>query len=179
MTLTAIGGLLLTLSILSPHPQDAKTTPTRVTPHSALAPLEWLAGGRWVASSDDPAAPNLMRESFYEWAPNGQVLRFWSYTTNRQLLRRPYVEGWYVFHPGRKQVIFGYADGGGYYAGEVRQQGDVLEHDFEGVSTSGAVRKYRYTFTRVHTDEMIVRIFDDAPAGWRQVVELVYRRQAF
>lgn len=171
--------LLILLLPLAAFPQTAPPRAAAVTPQPALAPLAWLAGGRWVASSDDPKAPNLMRESFFEWAPNGQALRFWSYITNRQLQRRPYVEGSYVYHPGRKEVLFTYVDAGGYYAGTARAAVDTLEHEFEGVSSKGAVQKFRYTFTRRGDDEMLVTIYDRADDQWRQVVDLVYRRQPF
>lgn len=169
VALAALGGMQ------SGSPRAAGTPP-----HASLAALDWLAGGRWVASSSDPKAPNLMRETFFEWAPNGQALRFRSYTTDRQLQRRPYVEGWYVFHPGSRQVIFVYVDAGGYYAGHVRVDGDVVDHEFEGIAAAtGAVQQFRYTFTRSGPDEMVTRIFDRHEQQWRRVVELVYRRQPF
>lgn len=173
----AVGILLLVVPAAGVAQESQQRN--RLTPPASLAPLEWLAGGRWVASSNDPKAPNLMRETYFDWSPNGRALRFWSYTTNKQLQRRPYVEGWYVFHPGRKQVIFSYVDAEGYYAGEVRKQGDVLDHECEGTSATGSVQAFRYTFTKVNADEMIVRIYDRSDTSWRQVVELVYRRQAF
>lgn len=179
MTPAVIAGLLVALAAICEGAQEAASRASGVTPHASLAPLGWLAGGRWVASSADPKAPNLMRETFFEWSPNGQSLRFRSYITNRQLERRPYVEGWYVFHPGRRQVIFSYVDAGGYYSGDVRSQGDVVDHEFEGVSVKGAVQNFRYTFTRAGADEMVTRIFDQHENQWRQVVELVYRRQPF
>jgi hypothetical protein len=145
----------------------------------SLAVLGWLAGGRWVAASDDPKAPNLMRETFFEWSANGQALRFWSYTTTRQLQRRPYVEGWYVYHPGRNRVIFTYVDPAIYYAGDVAVNDPLVTHEFEGISGKGLVQKYRYTFNRTGPDEMLVQIFDQREGAWRQVVELTYRRQPF
>jgi hypothetical protein len=150
-----------------------------VEPNAALAPLGWLAGGRWVAASNSPQAPNLMRETIFEWAPNGQALRFWSFVTDRQLQRRPYVDGWYAFHPGRKALIFSYVDAEGYYEGTVRVAGDTVAHEFEGISTTGDVQRYRYTFTRRSADEMGVRISEEVQGGWRDVIELVYRRQPF
>lgn len=167
---------LLVLGVATPIAQEV---PRHVTPNPALSPLAWLAGGRWVASSDDAKAPNLMRESFFEWAANGQALRFWSYTTNRQLVRRPYVDGWYAYHPGRKQITFGYVDAGGYYAGHVTSEGDVLDHIFDGVSNKGTAARFRYTFTKRGPDEMRVNIFEGGDAGWKPVVELTYRRQPF
>ncbi len=171
--------LFVLILIVTPAMGLGQAAPPAPPRHAALAPLSWLAGGRWVASSDDPKAPNLMRESFFEWSPNGQAMRFWSFITNKQLQRRPYVEGWYVFHPGRKELLFSYVDAGGYYAGTATAAGDTLEHEFEGVSSKGAVQKFRYTFTRRGDDEMLVRIFDRSENEWRQVVELVYRRQPF
>lgn len=179
MATNLIAAFLVALAALGGGGQSGPTRAAGTTPHASLAALDWLAGGRWVASSSDPKAPNLMRETFFEWAPNGQALRFRSYATDRQLQRRPYVEGWYVFHPGRRQVIFTYVDGGGYYAGHVRVDGDVVDHEFEGVATTGAVQQFRYSFTRSGPDEMVTRIFDRHEQQWRRVVELVYRRQPF
>lgn len=151
-------------------------TPAAAQVENPLAALDWLAGGKWVVAVKRPDGTTIVRESFFERGPNGRTMRFWSFVKSPSGTT-PYVDGMYGWHPGEKKIIFSYFDAaGGYYSGEVRVDGNVLDHIFSGVGADGKVQQYRYTLTYGGEGKMPTRIFASRAGQWQEIVSLLYER---
>ena len=143
-----------------------------------LEPIGFWAGATWRGQLPPPpgggAAPAL--ETTFAWMENGKVLRFDTVAVAGDK-RRPYVSGIYTWHPGRKVIVFRYADGTGALTdGTATVDGGVLAHEFTVTDAMGAETAYRSRITRDGNDAYWNEIFHQENGEWKAFVKVRYER---
>jgi len=154
------------------------TSQSQAPPTDPLETLAWLEG-KWIAQGTVPGsdAP-MIREANFAWGETRKALRFWSYVTPPGGQKQPYVDGFYFWDPAEKKIRFSYVDPGALYEGEVKVEGNTLEHVFSGKSNrDGRTAKWRYTLTNAGSGAMPVHIYSDKEGAWQEMVFLTYRKQ--
>src|SRR3954470_14083073 len=77
---------------------------------STLAPVAELVGGTWLADVPSPnGGAGLQLEANFEWAENGQAIRFHS-SWVRDGKKSPYTSGFYAWNAAKKKIAIFYTD---------------------------------------------------------------------
>ncbi len=156
-------------------PSAAGDGPAKESP---LAPLAFLAGGKWRAVMPARTEDNPMSiEQQIDWSENRQVLRFES-TFVQGSKRTPYVVGMYFWHPSRKQIAFIYADNAGnLIEGAVTRKDDTLVHEFTITDPDSKLTRARAIITLRGPDLYTNEIFVEKDGAFEKVVNARYERK--
>jgi hypothetical protein len=142
-----------------------------------LHPLAWMAGGTWRA--DAPQGPDgkpFHAEWKCRWGANHRTLDFtvWFLTDGKLV---PVYNGLYAWHPGRKKLIFVYADNrGNLTEGEAVMNGERLQQDFHIVSADGVARPFRSIIVRQGPDAYDWHVQRKKDGAWTEMFALKYKR---
>ncbi|HYC71963.1 MAG TPA: hypothetical protein VEB66_12195 [Opitutaceae bacterium] len=156
----------------------ACAAPARAADDAPLAPIAFWAGSTWRGQLPPPpqggTAPVL--ETTFAWMENGKALRFDTVAVAGER-RRPYVSGMYAWHPGRKSIVFWYADAAGALTeGAVAVEDGALSLDFTATSAAGVATAYRARITPEGVDAYWNEIFRRENEEWKSFVKVRYER---
>jgi len=158
-------------------PAPAKTAPEPAKAASPLEPLAFLVGGEWKAKlpgkPDGPQAAIIAR---FSWAQNHRAIRISnSFVVGDKSM--PYIDGMYLWHPGKKTVVFSYIDAEGSLSeGTVKSESGVLLHEFQETDEKGAVSQFTARVTPLPPDAWDNEIFARKDGHLEPLVKVHYER---
>jgi hypothetical protein len=142
-----------------------------------LNTLAWMVGGKWQADGDKgPDGKPFHVEWTCKWGDNQRILKFTTwFLVGGKLV--PVYEGMYIWHPGKKKLIFVYTDNeGNLTEGEAVMTGDQLEQEFHITGTDGVARPYCSTIIRRGPDNYDWNVQHEKDGAWTVMFALKYKR---
>ena len=142
-----------------------------------LNQLAWMVGGKWEANVDQgPNGKPFHAEWQAKWGANHRTLNFtvWFLTDGKLV---PEYNGLYAWNPGKKKIIFVYADKeGNLTEGDAVMSGERLEQEFHIIGTDGTARPFRSTVVRNGADAYDWNVEHQKDGAWEQMFALKYTR---
>ena len=142
-----------------------------------LAPLSWLVGGTWVSRIDSPDGAPTRVECRFQWAENGQALKFViHFKAGDEVV--PQYEGMYYWHPGKKRIqMLQVGRGGNVTESVVTVDGARMAQENEAARADGTTSPQRVSVTRTEADafEFKAQVLRDGQ--WVEAVGFTYRRE--
>jgi hypothetical protein len=137
---------------------------THAAEPSPLAPLASLTTHEWDAQLPDRDGKKVSIHARLTWSAHKQAILI-----NNQFVidgkAKPYVDGLYAWNPEKKVIVFTYVGAeGDLTEGTVRQENDVLVHEFRQIhAANGKVEEY------------VARVTPHGDEGWDNAIFLKER----
>jgi len=145
---------------------------------SELAPVAPLVGQAWLADVPQPKdAAALQLEAKFDWAENGQAIRFTSAWV-RGGKKSPYTSGFYAWNAAKKQIVIFYTDAqGSLTEGSATVENGALVHELsvaekEGTMTPVQTRLAFKPGGEAWTNEIFIK----KDGAWTPFVAVTYAR---
>ncbi len=145
---------------------------------SPLAPIAFLAGGKWRATLPPAKDGTTMGiELQLDWSENRQTFRFESTFLSGEK-RVPYTSGLYYWNPAKKLIAFTYVEASGSLTeGTLTKQGEGWLHEFTITDKTGAVHRAQALLTPREKDVFTNEISTEKDGKFEKVVDVRYERR--
>lgn len=172
----AVGMLGAGLAVARARQKTASDT--KAAEAKPIQQLAWLQGGVWVADGTK-LGPGLQKiETRYQWSDNGAYLRFTTHFVFEKGVAKQYDGNMYWDAEKKALAIWYMSAAGEIIQGPMEWGGDVLKVTFRGQDFEGNIADMMVEVTKKSGDHYHWVVSEKNGAGWKQLGELDYLRQA-